>query len=210
MQDHYHHSSVDHHPAGVNGGVGNGSRASRPGGHSHALADMPLPDFALDAAADHSPRQAFADGTFYGNGGGRADSSSNWLNSTASDEPAPDSPLNGIARSRSPSGGNEAQLRLSGGSDLDDSLPEDVSASGVRHSIGSSPPEVRHHLSSHASGGLPDFLSDSAIVGAAALVSTPGHNDNGLEDDHLRMNHVADNEASLAASVRRVNTVCCS
>lgn len=211
VQDHYH--SVDHHSPGSNaGGVSNGPR-NRTAAHPHSLADVLLPDFALDAAADHSPRQVFVDGPFYGNG--RVDSSSGemssrWMNPPSgndADIAGPNHPVNGLARSRSPSGGNDAQLHLSGGSDFEDSLSERAVAGARARILSNSPsppPEMRHHLSSHASGGLPDFLSDSAIVGAAALVSTPGRDDDSLQDDRLLLNHITDNEATLTTSIRRV------
>jgi hypothetical protein len=201
VQDHYHSTDRDLLSTPASSASSRCRAASR-----QPAVDALLPDFALDAS-DHISSRSFIDSSLYktngwtGSPSSLGTGSSRWLH-----HPTGGNPECQEIRSNSPPGNN--LLHHPSSSDLDDNLefnaPDDVS----RHSDASSLVDVRHRLSAHAAGGLPDFLSDSALAVTGTVSGMAAVHDSSSEllTNGLN-NHLIDNDLSQhETTVRRVSS----
>jgi hypothetical protein len=186
VQDHYHNPERDHRSTAASSSSSSRCRTA----NRQPVVDALLPDFALDTS-DHISSRPFVDSSLYnsngwtGSPGSLGAGSSRWLHHAASGNPECCD-----IRPHTPSG-NNLLLRPSN-SDLDDDVEFIVSDDIAQHSNTSSPVDVRHRMSAHAAGGLPDFLSDSALAvtgtasGTAAVHNVPSELlTNGLSNHHI-------------------------
>jgi len=201
VQDHYYNSERgDLHLSGSQSTAVARCRSSS----RQPIGDSPLPDFALDAS-DHVNPRLFNDNQLHNSNGwaGSPDSHSDGLSRWSHHAACNNSESLNI-RPRTPNG-NGALNRLSS-SDADDDLEFNVSDDTVRHSNNSLNADVRHRISAHSAGGLPDFISDSALAVTASVIgvsSVP----NELSTNGLNNHIVNGDQGTLEASLRRVNVL---
>lgn len=176
VQDHYHSNEATTAPT---------IQRNRTVSSRQPTADALLPDCALDTSDHVSPRQ-FVDNHLPFNSNGWPSSpetssdgpSSRWLHHVSGADLDLRSSTNTALHQRS-------------NSDEENNLDFDMSNNTARLSNTSSPVDVRHRLSAaHTAGGLPDFLSDSALVvtGSASVVGASSVHDvltNGLNNHNL-------------------------